>query len=181
MGSLAGSDENDNIAARLEPLRPALMRFFLRRLRDQAEAEDLTQEVFARLLATAERERVEDPQAFVFRIALNLLNDRARRVRRRADAQFALVDPRRLDETARELVEDCTPERVLQGKDDVDRVVKALNELNERTRDIYLLFRLENMKHAKIAELFGISRSTVEKEVMRATLHLAKRFGRTGR
>lgn len=171
----------DDLEAKVESLRTPLMRFFLRRVRDRAEAEDLTQEVFARLLGTAKRDRVEDPQAFVFQIALNLLTDRSRRTQRRSKAQLALVDPHRVSELTMEFVEDRTPERVLEGRDDVERVVKALSELSERTRDIYLLFRLENMKQAKIAELFGISRSTVEKEVMRATLHLSLRLGRSKR
>ncbi len=171
----------DDLEAKIESLRTPLMRFFLRRVRDRVEAEDLTQEVFARLLGTAKRDRVEDPQAFVFQIALNLLTDRSRRTQRRGKAQLALVDPHRVSELTMEFVEDRTPERVLEGRDDVERVVKALGELSERTRDIYLLFRLENMKQAKIAELFGISRSTVEKEVMRATLHLSLRFGRSKR
>ena len=50
-----------------------------------------------------------------------------------------------------------------------------LDELGQRTRDIYVLFRLESMKQKEIAALFGIARSTVEKEVMKATLHLALR------
>ncbi|MEI9927532.1 MAG: sigma factor-like helix-turn-helix DNA-binding protein [Sphingomonas sp.] len=80
-----------------------------------------------------------------------------------------------------EFVEDRTPERVLQGRDEVTEVVRALGELKERTRDIYLLFRLEQMKHREIAVLYGISQSTVEKEIMRATLHLAMRFRRDSR
>jgi RNA polymerase sigma-70 factor (ECF subfamily) len=178
MGRIAETVPGGGIETRLEPLRVPLMRFFMRRARDRTEAEDLTQEAFARLLATAERDSVEDPEAFVFQIALNLLRDRGRRAQRRGDAQVALVDPHRVSEVTQEFVEDCTPERVLQGRDDIDCVMKALGELNERTRDIYLLFRLENMKQAQIAELFGIGRSTVEKEVMRATLHLTTRLGR---
>lgn len=178
---IANRDGGDGIEARLKPLRAPLMRFFLRRVRDRAEAEDLTQDAFARLLATAERDRIEDPEAFVFQIALNLLRDRGRKANRRADTQLVLIDPHRVSSVTLEFVEDRTPERVLQGRDDIKQVVKALRELNERTRDIYLLFRLENMKQAKIAQMFGISRSTVEKEVMRATLHLAIRFGRSGR
>jgi RNA polymerase sigma-70 factor (ECF subfamily) len=163
-----------------EPLRAPLMRFFLRRVSEPAEAEDLVQDVFARLLAVADREQIADSKAFVFRIALNLLNDRGRRAARRRDAQLAVIDPHRVSEVTLEFVEDQTPERVLQARDDVASVAAALNQLNERTRDIYLLFRLENMKQAKIAELFGISRSTVEKEIMRANIHLAKYLRRPG-
>ena len=181
MGFGADGARGEGLESRLEQLRAPLMRFFLRRVRDHAEAQDLTQDVFARLLASAERDRIQDPEAFVFQIALNLLRDRGRKAGRRNETQLALVDPHRVSALTLEFVEEWTPERVLQGRNEVEQVVAALGELSERTRDIYLLFRLENMKQAKIAELFGISRSTVEKEVMRATLHLAVRFGRSGR
>ena len=72
-------------------------------------------------------------------------------------------------------MEDRDPERVLLARESYAEVLAALDELGQRTRDIYVLFRLESMKQKEIAALFGIARSTVEKEVMKATLHLALR------
>ena len=179
--ALAAEPEGKGHEPQLEPLRAPLMRFFLRRVRDAAEAQDLTQEVFVRLLATADRTSIADPKAFVFQIALNLLADRGRKAQRRSMAQTVLIDPHLVSEVTHEFVEEFTPERVLIGRTEIDRVVAALNELSQRTRDIYLLHRLENLKQARIAELFGISRSTVEKEVMKANMHLARRFGARAR
>ena len=59
--------------------RPALMAFFLRRIGNHAEAEDLTQEVFARLMAMG-AENLHQADAYVFQMAANLLRDRGRRV-----------------------------------------------------------------------------------------------------
>jgi RNA polymerase sigma-70 factor (ECF subfamily) len=156
--------------------RGPLMSFFLRRVRDRSEAEDLTQDVFSRLLAKLEDGHVEDAEAFVFRVAANLLADRGRRMARRGGAPLSLEDNGAMVSglVVRECVEDRDPERVLLGQDALQRVLAALAELNERTRDIYILFRLENIRQREIASLYGISQSTVEKEVMRATLHLAQ-------
>jgi hypothetical protein len=52
------------------------MAFFLRRVQSHAEAEDLTQEVFARLLVG--KGTTDQPDVYVFRIAQNLLVDRVR-------------------------------------------------------------------------------------------------------
>ncbi|MNY62597.1 RNA polymerase sigma factor [compost metagenome] len=82
-----------------------------------------------------------------------------------------------MDPSSREFVEDRDAERVLLAKERVSGYLKALEDLGSRTRDIYLLFRLEGMRQKEIAALFGISASTVEKEVMKATLHLARRSG----
>ena len=78
---------------------------------------------------------------------------------------------------AEEAVEDRSPERVLLGKQTLADVLRTLDNLGEKTRDIYILFRLENMKQREIAALLGIGQSTVEKHVIKATLHLARVYG----
>src|ERR1019366_6772511 len=64
--------------------RPALMAYFLRRLNNHAEAEDMTQDVFVRL-AKADRGAMRSAEAYIFQIAANLLRDRARRQKVRFD------------------------------------------------------------------------------------------------
>lgn len=156
--------------------RGPLMSFFLRRVQNRAEAEDLTQEVFARLLGSP-MEEIERADAFVFKIAANLLRDRARKASRWRFNDKAPVDDSLIHELTRDLVEDRSPERVLLGEEQLAQALKALDELGERTKNIFILFRLEHMKQRDIAELYGISPSTVEKHVMKATLHLALRLG----
>lgn len=168
-----------DLKARLDArFRGPLMSFFLRRVRDRGEAEDLTQDVFARLLSAVERGDIDNSEAFVFRVAANLLHDRGRRQARRG--QRLSLDAEGLQEDGMagsgvQFVEERDPERVLLGNDNLRRVLAALDELGQRTRDIYILFRLEQVKQREIAALYGISASTVEKEIMRATLHLAMR------
>jgi len=48
--------------------------------------------------------------------------------------------------------------------------------LPERTRDIFILFRVEKMRQAEIAKRLGVSVSAVEKHVIRAAAHLARRL-----
>jgi RNA polymerase sigma-70 factor (ECF subfamily) len=157
--------------------RGPLMSFFLRRVGDRAEAEDLTQDVFIRLAGVTQREQIDDPDALVFKIAANLLRDRGRRNATRAVAQLAEMDDHLVSTLTREFLEDRTPERVLLARLEMVDVLKALDELGERTKDIYVLFRLESMKQREIAALHGLTVKSVEKHVMRATLHLALRFG----
>lgn len=170
-------DRDSELRARLDArFRRPLMSYFLRRVSNRAEAEDLTQEVFVRLLGSDAFEEIDRADAFVFRIASNLLRDRSRGRRRWRWRGESSLDEGTIEEFVRELVEDRGPERVLVGKETLTEVMTALDELGERTRDIFLLFRLEAMKHQEIATLHGISPSTVEKHVMRAVQHLARRF-----
>jgi len=62
--------------------RAPLMGYFLTRVKNREEAEDLTQEVFVRLMAIGSLDEIDRAEAFVFRIASNLLRDRGREARR---------------------------------------------------------------------------------------------------
>ena len=157
--------------------RRPLMSYFKRRVTDHAEAEDLTQQVFMRLLATGDFEGVEQTEGYVFTVAANLLKDRGRQAMRRSGLGAVAPNPSLVSELTLEMVEDRSPERVLLGRETLADVLRTLDALGERTRDIYILFRLENMKQREIATLLGIGQSTVEKHVVKATVHLARVYG----
>lgn len=155
--------------------RAPLLAYFLRRVHDRSEAEDLTQEVFARL--ARQSEQPEAVQAYVFVTAANLLKDRARvQITHRTRAHRSLDDVVVDANSAVGLVEGRDPERVLAGKDTLREFVSALEALSERTRDIFILSRIEHMQQRDIAKLFGISVSAVEKHVMKALNHLGARL-----
>ncbi|MDR3510248.1 MAG: sigma-70 family RNA polymerase sigma factor [Caulobacteraceae bacterium] len=147
--------------------RPALMAFFLRRLRNHAEAEDLTQEVFVRL-ATTDRGPMDSADAYIFRIAANMLSDRSRREKVRAAYRTALW----ADDSVG--VDPLDPARVADARGDVAAVVAALKDLPERTRAIFVLYRLENMDKRSIADSLSISTSAVDKHLMRAQAHIVR-------
>jgi RNA polymerase sigma-70 factor (ECF subfamily) len=157
--------------------RPALLAYFTRRLKDSAEAEDLTQEVFVRLVNHPDRHNGQSLQAYVFVIAGNLLRDRIKSAGARYQNQSqSLEQLREIYGEGPELSEVRNPERVLVGKETLKDVLSVLSELGERTRDIFILARLENMNHREIALLHGISVSAVEKHVMKASAHLGARI-----
>ncbi|WP_224199714.1 MULTISPECIES: RNA polymerase sigma factor [Pacificimonas] len=149
--------------------RPALMSYFLRRVRDHNEAEDLTQEVFVRLLARHD-EVESSSDAYVFQVASNLLRDRARRAKVRADYRQAIGSAEGLG------VEPLDPHRVAAGRDALKQLVAGLETLPERTRTIFVLYRIENMGLDVIADSFGISKSAVKKHVHKAMTVLMRRL-----
>ena len=157
--------------------RASLLAYFLRRTGNRQEAEDLTQETFVRLIGSSSFEKAEEAQAFVFRVASNLLRDRLRsayRTRRFATLSIETSGSEKLEPR---LVEDIDPERVLIARENLGEVLACLDELGERTKNIFILFRLEGMRQKEIAALYGMGLSTVEKHVMAAAILLAKRFG----
>ena len=157
--------------------RGPLLAYFLKRVKNRNEAEDLTQEVFIRLLNHPDRNNGHTLEGYVFTIAANLLRDRAKSAGTAHDRQVQSLDL--LDEKdafSANLIEARNPERVLVGKQTIQDVLDALAELGERTRDVFILARLENVQHREIAEIYGISVSMVEKLMMKAMAHLGARF-----
>jgi RNA polymerase sigma factor (sigma-70 family) len=153
--------------------RLPLIAYFRRRVSSAAEAEDLTQDVFERVLKALNHAPILNAEALVFRIAVNLLRDRARREITRGGEQSLTSE--NIVALADALTVDLSPERVVLGERTLADVLAALQELGERTQAIFYLYRLENLKIREIAAIYGISASAVEKQVSKALLHLTRR------
>jgi len=148
--------------------RPALIAYFLRRVPNPAEAEDLAHDVFLRL-AGVPLDQLRSADAYIFQVAANLLRDRARRWKVRyayAADQVAAAEVDELETHASD------PERIEVARRSLATLVAQLMELPKRTREIFILYRVENVARRDIAQAYGLSLSSVEKEVARATAYL---------
>jgi RNA polymerase sigma-70 factor (ECF subfamily) len=152
--------------------RAPLARFFEHRIGQQAEVDDLVQEVFLRLAASDRIESVDRPEAYIFRTAANLLIDRKRRLTTHAADAHDSYDEA-LHGGARET---CNPERALLGTQALEQLVAILHELPVRTRTIWVLYHLEDLSHAEIGRRLGITVSTIEKHMSRASARLLKKL-----
>lgn len=161
---------DDEQGRRLAELRPAILRFLGRRLRSQAEAEDLTQETFARLLRRSSDDQVQNLEGYLFQIASNLLRERARALGVRAAPNAIELERSFLGDE-----EVPSPERIYLGRESYQRLIEAMQELPERTRTVFILSRFEDMTGNQISRRLGVSISTVEKTLMRALKHLRDR------
>jgi RNA polymerase sigma-70 factor (ECF subfamily) len=161
------------VQAWFERYRRALYAYFLRHTRQRADAEDLVQDVFVRLSRVKDVSGIRDSEAFLFETAANLLKDWARR-KRTHGMQF---DPASENFEVRD--REPGPDRVLLAKAELSEVVQALNGLGEKTRRIFILRRLEQVKCQEIASLYGISVKAVERHIAQALLHLSKATPRT--
>ena len=147
-----------------------LISFFRRRLgENKSEAEDLAQEVLTRVIAYDRPAHIRD--GLLFEIAANLLRDRARRAKTRDDNQTDL-------ENLSAQAEVLTPERVVQGKQELARVMALLSDLPPKTRNMFIQHRLEGLKYWEIAEQYGVSVSAVEKHIIKALSHLLRNVER---
>lgn len=149
--------------------RPALLAYFLRRVRDHAEAEDLTQDVFVRLART-DRSEIRSADAFIFQIAANLLRDRARREKHRFAYRGALAADEQLG------IDPLDPSRILGGRESLSALADALCDLPELTRQVFICHRLENIPRLDVAQAFQISEWAVDRHLAKAMAHLIQRL-----
>jgi RNA polymerase sigma factor (sigma-70 family) len=157
----------DAMAMLSRRFRPALMAFFVRRIRNPIEAEDLTQDVLAKLIELPE-EQMRHPEAYIFRTAANLLNDRYRRLQVREAYRADVI------RQAEEPADYIDPLRLLEARERLGLVGRALSGLSQRSREVLLLVRVERMPKRDIANTFGISISAVDKHLIRALAHITR-------
>ena len=127
-----------------------LQRYLTRRLNCAQTAADLTQEVFVRLMRSEVAGAVDNPRAYLYRIASNLLTDHFRAIKQQTG---------NLGSSPLEAVPDESPgpERALLARDELRRLERAIEALPPRQREILLLHKFDGLSYQEIAERLGIS------------------------
>ncbi len=141
------------------------------RLRDQIarmtrrdDAEDLLHDAWVGI--AARKVQAENPAALLARAAANCGIDAYRR-EQRAGLCF-------LPDAATDAVADQHPlqDEVLIARHRLERLRIGIAQMSPRTREIFLMHRLDARKYREIAQELGISQSAVEKHIARAMAHL---------
>lgn len=146
---------------------PQLHRFLTRRVHCPDTASDLLQEVYLRLPQLNPPPKTQsEVHAWLYRVASNLSIDHIRSQQRHTTLLeiYAGGSEEEIDRTA-------TPDRVALAREELQQVRTALSELPERCTEVLYLSRIEGLTHAEIARKLDISKSLVEKLVMRALNH----------
>ncbi|MFG1867874.1 RNA polymerase sigma factor [Micromonospora arborensis] len=129
-------------------------------LGDHAEAQDLTQEAFCRVLERWDRiSCYDDPSGWVRRVAWNLATSRLRRVRTAVN---------HLARQRAEHVPGPEPDRVA--------LIRALTTLPTVQRRAVVLYHLAHLSVAEIADQLGVPEGTVRSWLSRGRAALATYF-----
>lgn len=144
--------------------RSALLRF-LRARGAGDDAEDLLQELWFRV-AAAPAGPVAEPLPYLMRAANNLMLDRHRGLLRARKRDLAWTDATGPDEA--DASDAPSAERVVISRDALLRAEAVLAALGPRVNAIFRRFRLEGSAIDQVAREFGVSRSTVEKDLQKA-------------
>jgi RNA polymerase sigma factor (sigma-70 family) len=142
----------------------ALHRYLRRFTSGVEDVEDLVQETYVRIYTIQDFERVESPRALLFRIAHNLAVERLRRQTARATDSVGDFEPLNVD----------TPEASADEQIDARRRFEifcaAVERLPPLCRRVFVLRKVHKLSHAEIAQVLGISHSTIEKHVAKGLM-----------
>lgn len=143
----------------------ASLRDQVARMTRRDDAEDLLHDAWVNVATGPTPARNAD--ALLARAATNRGIDAYRRERRAGDA--IVWEPNA------DAVADSYPlqDEILIARERLDRLRVGVEALSPRTRQIFLMYRLDGRKYREIAEELGISQSAVEKHIARAMAHLA--------
>jgi RNA polymerase sigma-70 factor (ECF subfamily) len=141
--------------------RSGLTAFFRRRLRGASEAQDLTQEVYLRLLRADRNEQIRNPKAYLYAVALNLVREQAvleERWRRTVDVTDVPADPA--------LVVFRTPDEEIDEARRLATLAQILEGLPPKPRAVLLLQFRDGLTYEEIAQQLGTSTHWVKKYVV---------------
>ena len=129
------------------------------------------EEAFARLAKWMSANPVRQPGPYLQRIARNLLVDRARQSRSRPLSDYLPISD--------DLVLSVPPDQMhrLEANDVLEIYRRALDELPPRTREVFLLHRVDELTYKEIGARLEISIPTVQYHVARALTHLDAALG----
>jgi RNA polymerase sigma-70 factor (ECF subfamily) len=152
-----------------ERYAPALLRFTARLLSDRGAAEEVTQEVFVKVISRAHQyDGRAEVSSWLFAIAANACRDRRRRERRASIVPLeAVAEPRARGEGI---------EASIDSRQRRAAVRKALAELSDEQREALVLARYHGMPYVEIAETLGISVGAVKTRIFRAVETLKAHF-----
>ena len=155
---------------------PRLKNFIRRRVADEADVEDILQEVFSELFeAYRLLQPIEQVGAWLFRVARNRITDRYRR--RDTEARLELPESEE-GESLLDLLPDpgAGPEAAYLRSALLEELDEALAELPEEQQNVFIAHEFEGKSFKDIAAETGVSLNTLLARKHYALKHLRRRL-----
>lgn len=164
----AMSDSRRRVANWFSEWEKPIRRFIARRRTiPSGDLDDVAQEVFLRLMRYDRVELIEQPQAYLFKIASNVATEWAVRSRNTSTRELAwLVENRSDDSTDGETIR-------LEAEEEI---VQALLTLSPRQREILRLQHFEGLTHAQTAHRLGVTERMVKRALAKSYQRLRRQF-----
>ncbi|MFY8182539.1 MAG: RNA polymerase sigma factor [Flavobacterium sp.] len=145
----------------------SLRNFLTYKYGNEEQAEDIAQEAFIKLWQNCKDVPLEKAKSYIYTIANNSSLNVIAHQKVKLNYQKTNTSNDRSNES---------PEFLLEEKQFKDKLLTAIENLNETQRVAFLMHRIDGKKYAEIAEELNISVKAVEKRIHIALLELRKEF-----
>lgn len=125
---------------------------------DTQIAEDIVQDAFLKVWEIRSTVRFETARALLYTIAANRFANKYKRQKLKFQLQQTIVEDRTFE----------TPEFEMEVKEFDQKLQQVLAELNEKSRIVFLMNRMDEMTYSEIAKNLNISVKAVEKRMKKA-------------
>ena len=177
---LMKAEQDQRISETVERERGRLRNFIRRRVRDEADAEDILQDVFYELVETYRLMKpVEQMGAWLFRVARNRIIDLFRKRKPETlESELAGTAADGQSLTLEDLLPspDEGPEAAYARRLLLDELDAALEELPEEQREVFVSHEIEGRSFKELAAESGVSVNTLLSRKHYAVLHLRERL-----
>lgn len=150
-------------------LRLPLFRFLKRKLGNEADAEDVTQESFARWSASKNTQAPDNTKAYLTQIAINIVRETGQKQTR--GPVFVPLEDDPQDKEYRADPNASCPQRRTEQRQCLSRIEQALQELPELQREAFSLHRFDHLTYEQIALKLNISRALVSRYISRTVAY----------
>ena len=176
-GSVAKPEQDTHarVTELVEEYSTTLYRVAYSITRNSADAEDVVQETFLRVLRHGHKlAEVRDHRVWLVRIAWNLVLDRKRRAKTRPEADD-------FEEVARVLpAPELSAEKVVITAQRYARILGLMDTLPDKEREVLLLSAVQELSTVEIALVLKTTESTIRSRLYRARLALAAMLEQEG-
>src|SRR6201996_9302742 len=172
-------EKNNHIIQTIKEYGKGLLGFIRRRVKNDADAEDILQDVWYQLSAVVNAEPIEQTGAWLYRVATNKIIDKSRK---KTEQLFDLNlsdeedDSDTLDLRALLLTEGTTPETEYIRNLFWEELFFALDELPEEQKQVFIWQELDGIPFSEIAKRTGENIQTLVSRKRYAVLHLRNRL-----
>jgi RNA polymerase sigma factor (sigma-70 family) len=148
-----------------------IARRLVRLLNSRDLVEDILQELFIRLWNNRKAIDIEKPiEAYLHRIATNLVNDYFREVSR---------DKKLADELWHRISDLYNPFEEISQVDADSELFRSIDRLPEQRKKVFLLCKLEKKSYAEVSRLLEISEAAVNDHITKANRFLRENYDKT--
>jgi RNA polymerase sigma factor (sigma-70 family) len=168
---MTGSNAN-SISEVVKAYSRRLMGFIRKRVTNEADAEDILQDVFYQLLGN--KEPIDQITAWLFTVARNKIIDRNRKKKPlEMDGLFSEMDDEAMSDWMDLIMDDSSnPETIYLRNLFQETLKESLDELPEEQRQAFILNEMEGIPFKQISEETGIPVNTLISRKRYAVLHL---------